>query len=87
MLPTYTIVHEYPNTPPLYHLDLYRLNYIQDLEEIGFDHLISGEGITLIEWPERLGENTLGITHWVNVLILSETQRKITVSEKNPLQK
>ncbi|NLG39266.1 MAG: tRNA (adenosine(37)-N6)-threonylcarbamoyltransferase complex ATPase subunit type 1 TsaE [Fibrobacter sp.] len=85
--PTYTIVHEYPNTPPLYHLDLYRLNYIQDLEEIGFDHLISGEGITLIEWPERLGENTLGITHWVNVLILSETQRKITVSEKNPLQK
>ena len=85
--PTYTIVHEYPNNPPLYHLDLYRLSHVEDLEEIGWDHFVTSEGITLIEWPERLGENTLGITHWIDVQILSENQRKITVSEWNPLQK
>lgn len=77
--PTYTIVHEYPNTPPLYHLDLYRLSQVQDLEEIGWNVFLSSQGITLIEWPERLGDNTSGVTHWITVLILSESKREITV--------
>lgn len=54
--PSYAIVHEYKNHPPLYHIDLYRLPPGADFEEIGIDHYALGDGITLVEWPERLGE-------------------------------
>lgn len=82
--PTYTIVHEYPNTPPLFHLDLYRLSDGTDLEEVGWDYFVTSKGITLIEWPERLGKNQAEITHMIQIKILSENRREITVEEKSP---
>lgn len=83
--PTYTIVHEYPNNPPIYHLDLYRLDGGCDLEEAGLDRFLDSDGITLIEWSERL-ENGIGITHTVNIEIVNETERTITVLQKSPEQ-
>jgi tRNA threonylcarbamoyladenosine biosynthesis protein TsaE len=52
--PTYAIVHEYsaPHSP-VYHLDLYRLEGERDLLNIGWDDILRGEGLVLIEWPER----------------------------------
>src|SRR5574344_824830 len=82
--PSYTLVHEYPNDPPLYHLDLYRLTPPADLGEIGLDHYMEGDGVTLIEWPERLEKNTVGITHRVYVQILDGDDREITVETLNP---
>ena len=35
--PTYTILHEYPNNPPIFHFDLYRLEGGADLYEVGMD--------------------------------------------------
>ena len=40
-----------------------------------------GKGITLIEWPERLEENTAGITHIIKIEILSETSREVTLEK------
>lgn len=82
--PSYTLVHEYPNTTPIYHLDLYRLTPPADLGEIGLDHYMEGDGVTLIEWPERLEKNTVGITHRVYVRILDGDDREITVEPSNP---
>jgi tRNA threonylcarbamoyladenosine biosynthesis protein TsaE len=79
--PSYTLVHEYPNDPPLYHLDLYRLAPHADLQEIGLDHYLFNGGVTLIEWPERLEKNTAGITHRIHIQILPDDGRKITVEE------
>jgi tRNA threonylcarbamoyladenosine biosynthesis protein TsaE len=53
--PTFTLVHEYPGRMPLYHLDLYRLAGEEELEELGLEDLFYGEGLTVIEWPDRLG--------------------------------
>ncbi len=59
--PTFTLINEYPATadrPALFHIDLYRLDGPDDLETIGLDDLLAtGAGVTLIEWPERLGED------------------------------
>ncbi len=52
--PTYGLVHEYPSTPPIFHMDLYRLDLTSDWEEIGLDHYFHLDGIVLVEWPERL---------------------------------
>ena len=58
--PTYTILHEYPNNPPIFHFDLYRLEGGADLYEVGMDPDYLESGISLIEWPERLEGNDAG---------------------------
>ena len=79
--PTYTILHEYPNDPPIFHFDLYRLEGGADLYEVGLDPDYLEKGISLIEWPERLEGNDAGITHVIQIKILSETEREITVEK------
>ena len=80
--PTYTILHEYPNDPPLYHFDLYRLDPGAELYEVGFDHDYLSRGITLIEWPERLDGQTGDITYKINIRIVSENVREVTLESK-----
>lgn len=55
--PTFALVHEYhaPRSP-VYHLDLYRLDRPDQLDEIGWDELVSARAIVLVEWPERAGD-------------------------------
>ena len=77
--PTYTILHEYPNDPAIFHFDLYRLEPGTELYEVGFDHDYLSRGITLIEWPERLADNIGDITHKITIGILSETEREMTL--------
>ncbi len=51
--PTFTLVSEYRGPLPLYHMDLYRLKGPDDLDTLGLDDYIDGDGITVIEWAER----------------------------------
>ena len=64
--PTYTLVHEYDSDPPLYHIDLYRIHSNQEALYLGLDEYLEGEGITAIEWAERitdlLPKNTVHIS-------------------------
>ncbi|WP_195934594.1 tRNA (adenosine(37)-N6)-threonylcarbamoyltransferase complex ATPase subunit type 1 TsaE [Streptococcus sobrinus] len=53
--PTYTIVREYEGSLPLYHLDVYRIG--DDPGSIDLDDFLFGDGVTVIEWGELLGEN------------------------------
>ncbi len=54
--PTFTLVQVYETTgPPVWHFDLYRLNNADDALELGFEEALAS-GISLIEWPERLGK-------------------------------
>jgi len=70
--PSYAIVHEYPNNPPIYHLDLYRLKNANDLYDLGIDGF--SKGITLIEWPRNF---PLNVTHSVEFKIIGENEREI----------
>jgi tRNA threonylcarbamoyladenosine biosynthesis protein TsaE len=55
--PTFTLVQIYERRPaPVWHVDLYRLQRPDEVEELGLDEA-AGEAITLIEWPERLGRH------------------------------
>lgn len=53
--PTYTLLHEYRGRIPLYHFDLYRLGGVDDILELGFAEYFHGDGVCLVEWAERLG--------------------------------
>lgn len=53
--PTFTLVNEYPTAaPPLYHLDVYRIERLHELHEMGVEELLHGDGLCVIEWPEKL---------------------------------
>ncbi len=53
--PTFTLLQTYQRAPaPVWHFDLYRLVRPDEVYELGFEDAL-GEGIVLIEWPERLG--------------------------------
>ncbi len=53
--PTYTLVQSYDGARgPIWHFDLYRLEAPEDVYETGWEEAI-GQGIVIIEWPERLG--------------------------------
>jgi len=55
--PTYALVQEYLSPRSVvYHIDLYRLESEKQLTNIGWDEIVSGSGLVIIEWPERAGE-------------------------------
>jgi len=53
--PSFALLHEYPGRIPLYHMDCYRLSGEDDIEGAGLIDYIGGPGLTVIEWPDRLG--------------------------------
>ena len=53
--PTFTIVHEYSGGRlHLYHFDVYRINSFDEMFDIGFDEMLFGDGICVIEWAEKI---------------------------------
>ena len=53
--PSFALMHEYPGRIPLYHMDFYRLSGEEDVEGAGLIDYVGGPGLTIIEWPDRLG--------------------------------
>ena len=52
--PSYTLLNIHQGRLPLYHFDLYRLAVVADLEDLGYDEFAEGDGVTLVEWADRL---------------------------------
>ena len=52
--PSFTLVNVYQGTCPIYHVDLYRLEGERDLYSIGIEDFLGKDGVTIIEWAERL---------------------------------
>jgi len=54
--PTFTIVNCYEGNMPIYHFDVYRIEDCDEMYEIGFEEYVYSNGITLIEWSEKIEE-------------------------------
>ena len=52
--PTFTFWHRYAGTPPIEHLDLYRLEEAAEAAELGLHEALEEPSVAFIEWPERL---------------------------------
>ena len=52
--PTFTLVHEYDGRYPIVHLDVYRLDSIQEVLDLGFEELLEPGGILIVEWGEAV---------------------------------
>ena len=82
--PSFTIVHEYlGGRLPLYHIDLYRIDSEKDAIEIGLEEFLPGDGVTLVEWPERIPSLLPPQTqHW-ELEVVSLTERVIRKMEES----
>ncbi len=81
--PSFIIINEYQGEKfSVYHLDLYRLKNIQELMNLGYEEYFYSNGVCLVEWAEKafelLPENRIEI----NLKILSENQREISIQQK-----
>lgn len=78
--PTFTIINEYKGEIPLYHFDLYRLDNLDEIINLGYEEYFSGSGVTVIEWYEKLEaivkEGVLVLT----MKILGEESRELNFS-------
>ncbi|NIR50539.1 tRNA (adenosine(37)-N6)-threonylcarbamoyltransferase complex ATPase subunit type 1 TsaE [candidate division KSB1 bacterium] len=52
--PTFTLIHEYSGRLPVYHLDFYRLEDPREIWELGCEEYFYGEGVSLVEWANRI---------------------------------
>lgn len=78
--PTFTLIQEYQGTTlKLYHMDLYRLSGTDEFEMIGGEELLYGKGVVLIEWSEKIEEMLPDDTVYVELQILPNQDRVITV--------
>ena len=77
--PSYTIVNEYCGKISLFHFDLYRITDPTELYEIGWEDYRIRDGILVVEWGEKAGALLPKTFVQVNFIILSETDREITI--------
>lgn len=54
--PTFIIVNEYEGRLPFYHFDVYRLEDPGEMDSLGFEEYLDGQGVVLIEWADRITE-------------------------------
>ncbi|HEY1663365.1 MAG TPA: tRNA (adenosine(37)-N6)-threonylcarbamoyltransferase complex ATPase subunit type 1 TsaE [Verrucomicrobiae bacterium] len=85
--PTFTLVNEYAGGRlKLFHLDLYRLETTQQIQSAGLGDYLQPEGVSIIEWAERLGMEKSDRPEcqkwiWIKIEILNETGRKIVYDD------
>jgi tRNA threonylcarbamoyladenosine biosynthesis protein TsaE len=78
--PTFQYLNIYQGRLPLYHFDLYRLRSAEDFVHSGFDEFFFKEGITCIEWAEKIADIIPSHATKITISHLGENLRKVEIS-------
>jgi tRNA threonylcarbamoyladenosine biosynthesis protein TsaE len=82
--PSFILMAEHAGRLPLFHIDLYRLASAQDVLDGGLLDERQAAGLTLIEWPERLGDALPATRLDVRFDVAGETRRRIVIKAVAP---
>ena len=74
--PTYAIINEYPGNRTFFHADLYRVSDPEELELTGFYENLEKNGVTAVEWPERMENFSLTRHLDTRIKITDEKSRR-----------
>ncbi|RME26861.1 MAG: tRNA (adenosine(37)-N6)-threonylcarbamoyltransferase complex ATPase subunit type 1 TsaE [Deltaproteobacteria bacterium] len=77
--PTFVIVQQYRGRLPIYHIDLYRLEGGEQLEELGYQELAEGDGICVVEWFDLIPEARPCEGLFVYLELIDEDARKVRI--------
>jgi len=79
--PTFTLVHKYGRETPVYHVDLYRVGGLHDLETLGLEDLFSERAVVIVEWSEKFSVRTDWPVMHIHLEHVSEEARRITIED------
>ncbi len=75
--PTFTLVRQYRGDRPVYHLDIYRLDRVQDVLDLGLDEILDGTAVVFVEWGDAV-EGLLPEDHLeVELTLPDDTDRRL----------
>ena len=78
--PTFTLIQEYyGGRLPLYHFDVYRIDGLWDMDDLGYEEYFYGEGVCLVEWGSMIKELFPENTIYVRI---EKDLRKASIIEK-----
>ncbi len=78
--PSFVLVRELYGRLPLYHIDLYRLDHIEEIVELGLDDYLYGNGVCVVEWAEK-GLGILPKEHLlIQISYLSDAERRLLLN-------
>lgn len=82
--PTYTLIESYQTeNQNIYHMDLYRLQNLNELKDLGIQDLLAQPAIFLVEWPEKLKAWNINPDLTINLSLLNESERNIKLEPNN----
>jgi len=76
--PTFTLIQNYSGDVVVNHLDLYRIENVEELDQLGWEDMVYSDAVTFIEWPQMV-EPVLQSYYKIKIE-LHESQREITLS-------
>ena len=77
--PTFTLINEFEGKLNLYHIDLYRIENIDDAEDLAIEEYFTKGGVTVIEWAEKIDSILPEKTLRIGIKIVSENERSIDI--------
>lgn len=80
--PTFTLINEYHGDQLLYHFDCYRMESPREALEIGAEEYFFGDGITVIEWPERIESLLPPEAIWISIEAPDKNTRKFVIRKR-----
>lgn len=75
--PSFSIIKEYSANIPIYHFDLYRLNYQKEIEKLGYEEYFYDNGISLIEWADKIEDYLPEELLLVNIVLSDKYSKRI----------
>jgi len=79
--PTFVLVNCYRGRLPVYHFDAYRTDSLTEVVELGIEEMLHGDGVTVIEWADKLLPLLPARTIRVHLEGLGDEPREITIDE------
>jgi len=82
--PTFVLVNEYRGRVPVHHVDAYRTTSLAELMDLGIEEMMDGDGITVIEWAERVEPLLPARAVRVRIAGVGDEPRTIVVERPTP---
>jgi tRNA threonylcarbamoyladenosine biosynthesis protein TsaE len=79
--PTFVLVNVYRGRFPVYHMDAYRTDSLLEVVDLGLEEMLGGDGVTLIEWADKLRQLLPARAIVVRITGLGDEPRRIEVEE------
>jgi tRNA threonylcarbamoyladenosine biosynthesis protein TsaE len=77
--PSFTLINEYAGKMRFYHIDLYRLESEKEVEDLGLEECFQGEGITAIEWANKMPSLLHQEVLWINIRYIEKHTRSFEI--------